>query len=286
MRRFLVTIIAFTLIVPLFSISPNITEAATSLPPLTPHEVKVLVVSPSNLYWRGGYLISDLASYGFNVTQHTADFADAVDYRSDPKTANLNQYDVVILHGSYFGRPPSSVTLDELKHFTSYDGILVVIGDSLFINETRKSSPYLWDDFFFSEPVQMLETRLGVVIIDYLRNLGATDFHNSGTFNLTNSIIPGLPGSLSYVRGTYPFSQYQMAIEISEAEQVYEFITQNGKKTLGVSFYQNATGAVGIYIQGAYVYAEQPGTNQINYFGLTETPKKKGTFGFAYFLCT
>jgi hypothetical protein len=276
MPRFLTaTIIVIMLTTPLFFVSVGTGEAASTLPPVTPHEVKVLVVSPSNLYFKGGgYLISDLAGYGFNVTQSTSDYADAVDYRNDSKTANLNQYDVVILHGSYFGRPPTNVTVEEVRHFTNYGGVLVVIGDALFVNQTRTTAPVLWDDFFFSEPLQWIETRLGIVFVDYLRNLGATYDHNNGTFTLTNNLIPGLPSSLAYVRGSYPGSQYQMIVETGVAEQVYEFTTQNGKKTAGVTFFRNATGAAGIYIQGAYIYAEQLGTNRINYLGLTETTKR------------
>jgi hypothetical protein len=244
------------------------TDAAFDSAPLAPHEVRVLVVSPNNVYFKGGhYLIADLARYGFNVTQHTSDSGNLTNYLVEPKTANLGQYDVVILHGSYFGMPPTNVALEELSHFTNYGGILIVIGNALFVDQ---STGALWSDFFYSAPLATIEARLGVAVLDYLKNYGASNFHNDGMFSRVNSSISGLPESLYYRRGSYLGSQYQMKVDPTEAELVYEFTTQNGISTSGVTFFRNATGAVGIYIQGSYIYAEQPGPNQISYFGLVD----------------
>jgi len=272
MNRFPTIAMVLMLIASLFLVSLEGTEAATSLPPLTPHEVRVLVVSPANLYFKGGhYLISDLAGYGFNVTQHTSDSAETVDYRSDSKTANLDQYDVVILHGSYRGIPPTEATLEEIRHFVNFGGVLISIGNSFFVNET---SGTWWSDLFFSVPLQMIEQRFGVVITRFLKDAGALEYHSNGVFTLVDNTVPGLPASLDYVRGTYGASQFQMDLETTEASPIYRFSTQGGKTTDGITFFRNSTGAVGIYIQGAYIYAEQPSTNKINYLGITDHSKR------------
>src|SRR3972149_9422539 len=273
MRKVVASLIAIFLVMPLLFLSSPETVGASSSTPLTPHDVNVLVVSPRNVYFKGGhYLVSDLARYGFNVTQHTSDSGDISDYLTDPKTANLDQYDAVILHGGYFGQPPTSVSLEEIRHFTNYAGVLLVIGNALFVNQSNGN---LWNDFFFSEPLLSIETRLGIVVVDHLRTLGATHFHNNGTFARVSDLIPGLPDHFDYVRGSYPFSQYQMIVEpTNEAEVIHQFTTQNGVSTSGVTFYRNATGAVGIYIQGSYIYAELPITNQIKYFGIADTSRR------------
>src|SRR3990170_3756923 len=273
MRKVVASLIAIFLVMPLLFLSSPETVGASSSTPLTPHDVNVLVVSPRNVYFKGGhYLVSDLARYGFNVTQHTSDSGDISDYLTDPKTANLDQYDAVILHGGYFGQPPTSVSLEEIRHFTNYAGVLLVIGNALFVNQSNGN---LWNDFFFSEPLLSIETRLGIVVVDHLRTLGATHFHNNGTFARVSDLIPGLPDNFDYVRGSYPFSQYQMIVEpTNEAEVIHQFTTQNGVSTSGVTFYRNATGAVGIYIQGSYIYAELPITNQIKYFGIADTSRR------------
>lgn len=124
MRKFLLAVIIFTLVFPLFFSSFPVVSANSVFGPLTPHEVKVLVVSPASVYWSGGYyLISDLARYGFNVTQQASDDGALVDYRYDEKTSNLGQYDVVILHGGYIGSPPTMVTVEEVNHFVNYNGV-------------------------------------------------------------------------------------------------------------------------------------------------------------------
>ena len=272
LRRIVVALIVTLLLSPVGFMCLPETDAAFDSAPFTPHQVKVLVVSPNYVYFKGGhYLIADLARYGFNVTQHASDSGNVTDYLVEPKTANLAQYDVVILHGSYLGIPPTSVALEELRHFTNYGGVLVVIGNALFIDQ---SSGTLWNDFFYSEPLMTIETRLGVAVLDYLKNYGASYDHNNGTFSRISSLIPDLPESLYYMRGSYHGSQYQMKVDPTEAEVIYQFTTQNGISTSGVTFFMNATGAVGIYVQGSYVYAEQPGTNQINYLGLVDNSER------------
>ena len=274
MRKFLLARIIVMLVLPLFSFSFPETGATSSLVPFTPHEVKVLVVSPANTYWNGGhYLISDLARYGFNVTQHTSDDGTAVDYRNDAKTADLSQYDVVILHGGYFGFPPTTVTVEEVNHFTNYGGILIVIGNALFGNETTRAR---WDNFFASEPVLKLEQRLGVNFTDWLIHVGAAYYHNNGNFTLTDSSVNGLPSFINYVTAVQESINYQVEVTPKEANKIYDFTTEDGVTTSGVTYYKNATGVVGIYIQGSYIYAiEDPaGSRQIRYFGLTDTAKR------------
>ena len=274
MRRFLLATLILILVVPLFSFFSLETSAVSDLAPFTPHEIKVLVVSPANTYYSGAhYLISDLARYGFNITHHASDDALATNYLTDSKTSNLAQYDVVILHG-ILGFPPSRVSIQGINHFTNYNGTLVVMGNSLLRNETGA----WWDSSFSTEPILKLEKRLGVDFTDFLGEGGA--WHNSGTFTLTNSSIKGLPLSLSYVS---PFEHngsisFQLDLTTNGASNIYDFnITSSphsrliGKTTSGVTYYQDPqNGAVGIYVQGAYIYATSPGTNLINYFGLTD----------------
>ena len=271
MRRFLLTAMIAMLVVPLFYFSPPSTEASSDVVPFTPHEVNVLVVSPANVYLKGGhYLISDLARYGFNVTQHTSDDSN-VDYRFDSKTSDLSQYDVVILHGGYIGYPATRVSMEEVNHFANYGGILVVIGNALFANETSSMWPYFWDDFFVSVPIQKLEKRLGVDFTAYLKDPTS---QNNGTFTLTDPIFKG-PSPLSYVTTSSPTVNLQVYVNLNGAREIYSFTTANGKTTSGVTYYRNQTSATGIYVQGSYIYAPSlADPYQVRYFGLTDISER------------
>lgn len=273
MRKFLLATIIAMLVFPLFFFSFPETSATPDLLPFIPHEVRVLVVSPANTYWKGGhYLISDLARYGFNVTQHTSDSDVDVNYLNESKTSDLSQYNVVILHGGYFGFPPTTVTEEEVNHFTNYGGILIVIGNALFGNETKRAR---WDNFFASEPILKLEQRLGVDFTAWLNNVGATYYHNNGTFTLTSNSINGLPSFITYVTAVPGSINYQVELTPKEANKIYDFTTENGKTTSGVTYYKNASGAVGIYIQGSYIYSFlEDDPYRIRYFGLTNITKR------------
>lgn len=265
-RKLLWATMIAMLVIPLFYFSFSISKAMPDVPPFTPHEVKVLVVSPALVYLKGGhYLISDLARYGFNVTQHISDDS-KVDYSFDPKTADLSQYDVVVLHGSHIGYPPSKVSMEEVNHFTNYGGVLVVIGNALFANESSLIWPPFWDNFE-STPVRKLEQRLGV---DFTASLG----NNNGTFILTDKTVEG-PSSLSYVAPSIAVN-FQLTLSLNGAREIYSFTTAKGKATSGVTYYKNYTGATGIFIQGSYIYArEEPeGSRQIRYFGFTDISKR------------
>ena len=265
MRKFLLTLMIVMLVVPLFYFSFPSIEASSESAPFAPHEVKVLVVSPANVFLKGGhYLISDLASYGFDVMQHISDDSN-VDYRFDSKTSDLSQYDVVVLHGGYIGYPPSRVSMEEVSHFTNYGGMLVVIGNALFGNESSLTWPYFWDNFA-SPPVQKLEQRLGV---DFTASLG----NNNGTFILKDGTFEG-PSSLSYAASSVTVN-FQLNLSLNEAREIYSFTTANGKTTSGVTYYKNfLTGATGIYIQGSYIYASRTDSYSIRYFGLTDISKR------------
>ena len=279
MRRFLLVALVSMLVSPLLLFSnQQMIASSESLPshPLTPHEVKVLAVSPAGLYWKGGhYLISDLARYGFDVTEQTSDDALSVDYRFDSKTSDLSQYQVVILHGGYFGPPPTLVSVEEVSHFTNYSGVLIVIGNALFGNETSRT---YWDNTFDSEPVRKLEQRLGV---DFTGFFGQDIIlHNSGTFTLADNSIEGLPSSLTYTSGHPSGIISEIALQPVEGRTIYDFNTTSpvsGKVTSGVTYYKNpTTGAVGIYIQGSYIYATESAGPKISYFGLTDSEKRSG----------
>lgn len=244
--------------------------------PFTPHEIKVLVVSPDQLYHSGaGLLVADLARYGFNITYEASSISANPDYLSNEKTSQLGQYDVVILHG-ILGYPPSEVSVEELTHFTDFDGVLIVIGNALFTNET---SGQFWENTFTSLPITKLEQRLGIDFTGYL----ATPYHNNGTFNLVDKSITGLPESLQYTTMYNQSINRQLAITLDpSAKEVYNFTTQSGSTTAGVTFYRNSTtGAVGIYIQGAYIYAEEVpiGSRRIRYFGLADTQTRSQLLG-------
>lgn len=279
MRKFLPLAIILTMIFPLSFSSFLMVPAVSVSVPLIPHDVRVLVVSPENIYWKGGhYLISDLAGYGFNVTQDTSDDGAAVDYRTDWKTSNLSEYDVVILHGGYFGAPPTMVTAEEVSHFTDFNGILIVIGNALFGNET---SGQFWNNVFTSEPIQKLGQRLGVDFTGYLGDGGA--YHNNGTFDLVDNSMTGLPSSLSYFTADPASINFQINVTTINAQRIYDFTTtspKSGRTTAGVTYYKNpATGAVGIYIQGSYIYAKEYAGPKIEYFGLTEAKKRSSLMG-------
>jgi hypothetical protein len=273
MKRYLLAAMIIMLIAPLLFLCIPQPRAISNSTPFIPSEVRVLVVSPANVYWKGGhYLISDLARYGFNVTQHTSDNGTAVDYRFDPLTSDLSQYEVVILHGGYFGFPPTTISVEEANHFVNYDGILIVIGNALFGNETTRAR---WDNLE-SQPILKLEQRLGVDFTQWLKNAGATYYHNNGTFTLTDSSVSGLPSFMTYITCVPNSINFQLEVIPKEASRIYDFAAEDGKTTSGVTYYKNATGAVGIYVQGSYIYAtEDAGDSyQISYFGLTDISKR------------
>ncbi len=273
----------FMSIVSLFSFfSAGETQPASTFKPFVPNRVRVLVVSPGDVYYSGAYyLVSDLARYGFNITHQTSVDANATDYLNDPKTSDLNQYDVVILHG-ILGFPASKVSAVEVAHFTNYPGILILTGNALFANET---SGALWG--FDSEPVRRIEQRLGVDFTGYLGAGGA--WHNSGEFELVNDLITGLHPSMTYLTEHPGSINYQLELDtpINGAALIYTFtITSSpvpslvGSWTCGVTYYKNASGAVGIYVQGACIYgvASGPFPSKIGYFGLTNSSERSSLF--------
>ncbi|MGD8505664.1 MAG: hypothetical protein PVF15_03260 [Candidatus Bathyarchaeota archaeon] len=274
MRRIslFVTIIV-TLLAPFSFISSLQTEAASDLAPFTPHEVKVLIVSPADTIYSGAhYLVADLARYGFNITHHASNDAIATNFLNDTKTANLEQYDAVIIQG-VLGFPTARVSAEEVAHFTSYDGILVLIGNALLQNET---SGNWWS--FDGEPTQRIEQRLGVDFTNFLGQGGA--WHNSGVFTLADSSIEGLPVSLTYITEHSSSISYQYDLTTNGSSIVYDFnITASsvapliGKTTGGVTYYKAENEAVGIYVQGAYIYGAGSG-NQIDYFGIADISER------------
>jgi len=272
MRRALLIPFIAMLVIPFAYLQYPSMEASEESAPFIPHEVKVLVVSPLNPFVNGGhYLISDLARYGFNVTQHTSDDSN-VDYRSDPKTSDLSQYDVVILHGGYIGYPPTKVSVEEVNYFTNYGGVLIVIGNALLANETSSTWPYFWDDNFASAPVQKLEQRLGVTFTTRL-------YPKNGTFTLEDPLFKG-PQNLSYITTAPPVTttfQFELILQ-SDTRETYSFTQAdaNGKTISGVTYYRNSTGATGIYIQGSYIHAvqETPSPYGIRYFGFTNISER------------
>jgi len=279
----------FMLIAPLFSFSVGQADANPGLTPFTPHETKVLVVSPGDVFYNGAnYLTADLARYGFNITLDASnDNPIATNYLTDPKTSDLSQYDVVIVHG-ILGFPTSMVSAAEVAHFTNYHGILILIGNALFQNE---SSGDWWG--FSSEPVREIGERSGVDFTGFLGTGGA--WHNNGTFTLMDSSIKGLPSSLSYVTEHPGSINFQMDLDFAadETRELYEFdITSSpspslvDRWTLGVTYYEGVSGT-GICIQGAYVYGIESGT-EISYFGLTDIQKRSSLLGslIAYALKT
>jgi len=276
MKNVLSATIAFLLVISLFFFPSADTRGASDFGsnPFTPHEVKVLVVSPANKYFSGAfYMISDLARYGFDVTHCASDDAVSTDYLNDFRTSDLSIYDVVILHG-VVGFPPSRVSPEELNHFTDYNGTLIVIGNALFMNKTGA----WWDPTFSTEPVLTLEQRLGVDFTGFLGGGGA--YHNGGTFILTDNSIEGLPSTLQYATEQYTSINFQMISSLAGANTIYDFtVTSSPAPSLigitapGVTFYRRPDNAVGIYIQGAYIFGAGSGT-QISYFGLTDIAKR------------
>lgn len=273
MKKLRAIAIVAILIFPIFFVTLPKTRAIPELSPFIPHEVRVLVVSPADVYYSGAhYLEADLARYGFSITQQASDDAIAINYLNDSKTSNLNQYDVVIVHG-ILGFSSAKVSAEEVAHFTDYRGILILIGNALMQNETGDAR---WD--FSSAPMQRIDQRLGVNFTGLLGEGGA--WHNPGTFTLISNSIPGLPQSLSYTTEQFGSICYQMDLTTNGASDVYDYtITSSpsspldGKTTRGITFYRAGDGAVGIYIQGAYIYGSGSGT-QISYFGITNTQSR------------
>lgn len=269
MRRLQVVAIIIILNIPLLFVPLAKSGGSLGPVPLTPHELRVLVVSPADIYYSGGnYLVSDLARYGFNITHQASNDPITTNYLNDSKTSNLGQYDVVIVHG-ILGFPSAKVSAEEVAHFTGYRGILILIGNALMQNEIADA---WWD--LNSAPIRNIDQRLGVNFTGFLGTGGA--WHNPGNFTLASNSIPGLPQSLSYKTEHYGSISYQLDLTTNGASDVYDFTIVSspsqpldGKTTRGVTFYRANDGAVGIYVQGAYIYGSGSGT-EISYFGLTD----------------
>jgi len=85
---------------------------------------------------------------------------------------------------------------------------------------------------------------------------------------------------LTYATEQYNSINYQLDLTTNGASIVYDYtITSSpsthlvGKTTRGVTYYGAGNGTVGIYVQGAYIYGDNSGTD-INYFGLTDISKR------------
>jgi hypothetical protein len=251
-------LILVALLLPSVLLSVRIKETEAEVftsTPFAPHEIKVLVVGPSSANYHGkGFILSDLARIGFNITWHSSDTG--TNYLTDNKTSDLSQYEVVILYSTTAAYQPSRVREEEVEHFTDFDGILIAIGNSLFANET---SGTWWTNLFANSPItHYLEPRLGVDFQDNIKSLGGTtQYQNNGTFTKVSELIPSLPSYLNYA-DLRSDTGIQFKVATTSATVLYNFTAQSGKTTVGITYYKNSsTGAVGIYINGLYLYATE-----------------------------
>ncbi len=236
-------------------VSPaQVAKAQNSTTPLAPYSINVLVVSRAT-YYGTGYLLSDLARYGFNVTWHSAD--SGTDYTTATKAANINQYDVVILHQTLTSSgEPSLVTEAEVAYFTkTFGGVLILAGNSLMRNETSGA----WHSFT-SAPMVQIESRLGVDFTAW----AASPYKANGTFYRISDLIPGLPHSIPYLTTTGA-DIHHLLFTLNGATELYNFTRVGTTQHLrGITYYKNATGAVGIYINGIYEYKTE--TSMVPYY--------------------
>lgn len=241
---------------------PQIQSASTK--PLVPHEVDVLVVTSSGATGGGGgygYLCADLARYGYNFTVVSDS---SIDYLTDSRTSNLSQYDVVIVQGIRTSESPDLMTEDEVYHFVNYDGVLIVIMNAMMRNETLGN---WWAPWRFTDPpMTNLKARLGLEF----KQPSVNDV-DSATFHQTNDSIAGLPAYLNYSSYAYMgwYHPYQMSL--NGASQIYNATITDA--TIGITYYKNATGAIGIYINGIYIKVDNPETDP-TYYGFTNVTQR------------
>jgi hypothetical protein len=254
---------------PSFGIMPTQVQAQTQpLAPFAPHEYKVLIVTAGRDSSGYGTLYAELARYGFNLTFFECGTGN-VDFLTNPKTKNINQYDIVILHGSMTSAySPMRMTSAEIQHFTrGFSGILVSIGFSMFINETS-GTEWHWSE----APMTYLEERFGVDFTGVIPpdpNYGNT---RNGTLTKTSSIIIGLDNTLTYKIPKAEFTR-QLRGTITNATQLYKF-TWDSTDELGITYYKNATGAVGILINNQWVYGVDIAQNEFRWWGIENNGTK------------
>jgi len=196
-----------------------------------------------------GWIVSDLSAIGFNVTWVRNQ---TIDYTNDWRTSDLSQYDIVIVHRGFSTTPPVQVTDGNLTHFTNYDGILVVIGDSLFGDADG------WRAFDGSD-TQQLEARLGIDYIGWANGV-IGEYADNGTYTLTNSSIQGLPSTITQSCSTYSLDWMTISASLNGASQIYSFTDEESQGTIvGITYYKNATGAIGIWVSSNIAYIKEVG---------------------------
>lgn len=238
---------------------------AVTSTPFTPSEINVLVVSRTS-YSGFGYLVSDLARSGFNVTLANSNAAGtAVDWTTHALTSNINEYDVVILHQTYStsntSSPIAAMSEAEVAFFTNtFGGVLLVTGNSMFRNETDNTW-YAFD----SDPMLNIEARLGV---DFTGWVGGSGTIYNGTFHRESTMIPDSPTAIPFYHQTGT-SFYKTALSLDGATQVYNFTA--AANAIGLTYFENATGSIGIYLNGIWVTNTLPAANILRYWGLYGT---------------
>ena len=250
-------VVVFTMLLDSFLL-PTITNPeveSTSSTPLTPHEYHVLVVDTNGHSYSGfRHIVAELARYGFRISYMSSGTYTNPDYLTHEKTENLSQYDVVVLLPGFSSAfAPGQMSEAEVEHFTkNYSGVLVSIGMSMMINET---SGYNWP--WTGSPRDMIEDRLGIDFTGIVPYSDSYYCSRNGTLNLESTMISGLPTSIEYKCPRCAYT-YHYRGTLTNAIQLYKF-TWDSTDEIGITYYENATGAIGIFINLQWIYGHADG---------------------------
>ncbi len=225
------------LLFPLLSFFTPLVQAAVSTTPATPHDLNVLIIEYPD-YLESGEHEAVLGRYGYNYTVVGVGVTPDFDYLTDSRTSDLSIYDIVMVFGHYTPDYIAKMTEAEVLHFMNYDGILLWSYGG-YRNQTSNNWWSNWD----ASPITSMERRFGLSFSD-----NPNTNPENGTMHLQNSSFTATPSSLdvrvegSWLSGFYIFPSSRVSLD--GATEVYSLTSPS---TIGITWYKNATGAVGIW---------------------------------------
>jgi hypothetical protein len=218
--------------------------------PFATHNYKILLLDTTSGTHSGfRHDLLQLTRYGFDVTYDNLGTANP-----NLTTYDLSSFDAVILQSAFTTAfHPNRMSDVEVKHFTTdYEGVLIAIGGSMMRNEL---SGRLWG--WNSPPMQRIEKRLGIDFTSVVPHDAEKLYTRNGTLTYNGTLISNMPLSLTYnCPKSECFCHYRGTIV--NASWLYKF-TWDHIDEIGITYYENTTGAIGVFINVQWVYGAQVG---------------------------
>lgn len=239
---------------------PRAPIQASPSSPFATHNYKILLLDTSSGTYSGfRHDLLQLTRYGFDVT-----YDNLGTYLANPDltTYDLSNYDAVVLQSAFTTAfHPIRMSEAEVEHFTTdYDGVLIAIGGSMMRNE---SSGQLWG--WSSSPMQNIEERLGIDFTGVVPCDAERLYTRNGTLTYNGTLISDMPLSLTYNCPKNPYFNHYRG-NVVNASWLYKF-TWDTTDEIGITYYENATGAIGVFVNVQWVFAAQVGAGvEVEYY--------------------